>query len=486
VHRFLFYTGLCALSLGVLIAPSTGLTKDVTALVLYFDNNTGQKKYDVLQKGLADMMITDLAAVDGLRVVEREKMDALLSELKLQRSRFFDKETALKMGKGLGATHAVTGAFVAFAPKMRIDIRLVDVATGEVVLSDKVIGSKDQILDLQQTLLKRFVAGLNRTFQQTSETVNELDLATVLAYSKALAQADKGKLEEASKSLGAIVGKSPNFKLAQKRYLEILRRLSEARTKRESSQSQNLQLAFKRVNFLLEDTDHKKLRFPLTWKYYSYRVARGQLMLQHLKAVTGPKNADGFRTVQKPQRKEAIDWMRAYLDNAYTLRDELMDVREKGRHAWPMPSLGQFFGKDKELLKDAGIAQPGRWWRGMTPSIIDCKGAEFILTGKPAPFDFFEDIKVTPALATLDPAMRQNAEDLLRRAIADTDKHNNSPKKKELLVATYDCVAGVLLETGRKAQAIARWQAILDRFPKLDDYDGYEKKIRDALEREDH
>src|SRR5215831_18289394 len=88
--------------------------------VLYFDNNTGDKAYDPLAKGLADMMITDLASAPGLVVVEREKLEAVLGELKLQRSRFFDPKTAQRIGKGIGATYAVTGAFVSMEPNIRI------------------------------------------------------------------------------------------------------------------------------------------------------------------------------------------------------------------------------------------------------------------------------------------------------------------------------------------------------------------------------
>ena len=43
----------------------------------------------------------------------------------------------------------------------------------------------------------------------------------------------------------------------------------------------------------------------------------------------------------------------------------------------------------------------------------------------------------------------------------------------------------VLLEEGRDAEAIGRWQMILDRFPTYEDYDDIEQKIRKALGIED-
>jgi TolB-like protein len=146
-------------SLLVTAAPPAG--GKVTVVVLYFDNNSAQREYDVLQKGLADMMVTDLAAVPSLQLVEREKLQKLVDELKLQKTSYFDPKTAQKMGQGLGAQFAVTGAITAIAPEMRIDIRLIEVATARVVFTEKVTGASTAFFDLQQDLVDRFVAGLN-------------------------------------------------------------------------------------------------------------------------------------------------------------------------------------------------------------------------------------------------------------------------------------------------------------------------------------
>ena len=71
-----------------------------TVAVSYFDNNTGKAEYDPLAKGLADMLITDLGQVRALRVVEREKLNQILAELKLSRSKFIDPKTAQRSARG--------------------------------------------------------------------------------------------------------------------------------------------------------------------------------------------------------------------------------------------------------------------------------------------------------------------------------------------------------------------------------------------------
>ncbi|MEW5742928.1 MAG: CsgG/HfaB family protein [Myxococcota bacterium] len=76
-----------ALALGLALASSASAAP-LKVSVLYFDNNTGRAEYEPLKKGLADMLITDLAQLPGVTVVERERLQAVLDEQKL--SRFLD------------------------------------------------------------------------------------------------------------------------------------------------------------------------------------------------------------------------------------------------------------------------------------------------------------------------------------------------------------------------------------------------------------
>ncbi len=129
--------------------------------VLYFDNNTGRPEYDVLRKGLADMLVTDLAAVPALQVVERDRLESVLAEQKLQRSKAFDAKTAVKLGRLVGASHAVTGAIAAVEPQLRFDIRLVNVQTGAVVAGGQVTGAKDDVFGSSRSWLQKFLSALD-------------------------------------------------------------------------------------------------------------------------------------------------------------------------------------------------------------------------------------------------------------------------------------------------------------------------------------
>lgn len=224
-----------ALAASFALAPAARAAPPLVVAVLYFDNNSSDRQYDVLQKGLADMLITDLASVESLEIVEREKLQKLIEELRLQRSRYFDPKTAQKLGQGVGARFAVTGALAALDPELRLDVRLIEVATGKVVLADKVVGPKSKFFDLEQQLVQKFVSGLQVRSARAEARAGAVDVGTLLKYSQGLDQVDRGDFQAASKKLAEVVSDSPDFTLGKEKYAAIVRRLREAVKRREGA-----------------------------------------------------------------------------------------------------------------------------------------------------------------------------------------------------------------------------------------------------------
>src|SRR3989442_592662 len=99
--------------------------------VLPFDNSGsyGQDKenFDALQKGIAGMLISELAANPAARVAEREGTGKLLAERSLGASGKGTPATAPKIGKLVGGRYAIAGTFIDFYGASRLDARLVNV-----------------------------------------------------------------------------------------------------------------------------------------------------------------------------------------------------------------------------------------------------------------------------------------------------------------------------------------------------------------------
>jgi TolB-like protein len=99
------------------------------------------------------MLITDLSAVPGIQIVEREKLNQALAELQLSRSRFIDPSTAQKLGRGLAARYLLTGGYTMAGSTLRIDARVFNVETGAVLASERVEGRKDEFFTLEARLV---------------------------------------------------------------------------------------------------------------------------------------------------------------------------------------------------------------------------------------------------------------------------------------------------------------------------------------------
>jgi len=123
-----------------------------TVAVLYFDYTGKDQELEVLRKGLAQMLISDLSGSDTIRVVERDRLEDVLTELKLQGSGKVDAKSAAKLGKLLGAKYLVVGGYFDLQGALRVDARIVDVETGRVVKSFGTNGKPGDFLPVEQTM----------------------------------------------------------------------------------------------------------------------------------------------------------------------------------------------------------------------------------------------------------------------------------------------------------------------------------------------
>ncbi|WP_373061132.1 CsgG/HfaB family protein [Gemmatimonas sp.] len=134
-----------------------------TVAVLYFTNGaiSNNVEYAPLSKGLAEMMITELSANTNIRVVERDRLQALLAEQDLGATGRVEKETAAKIGRTLGALHMLMGSFVIDSKqRIRMDVRAINTETSELEYATSVTGKADNMLELLGALGAKLNAGL--------------------------------------------------------------------------------------------------------------------------------------------------------------------------------------------------------------------------------------------------------------------------------------------------------------------------------------
>jgi tetratricopeptide (TPR) repeat protein len=394
----------------------------------------------------------------------------------------------VKIGKGIGARYAVAGSIAAIDPSIRIDIRLIEVATGKVVMADKVVGTKNEFFELESLLATKFLAALDTKLATgtKAKTSGAKTLDTVMAYSQGVDSADKGDLEAASKHLSKVVTAAPEFKLAQDKYIDIVRRLHEARAKRKEILQTGEQILVQNALTYLKGHNLATLAEPEAGTYMAYRVLLGQYYLFTLGKVLGltPDKMQSMemQRVSSALRVEALRWIRAYYENTLLLIDEQKRLEDSSDRR-----LRGFSGNDYELPDDdekrgeeMGIKNPGEWTFAHTWSMIQ-ELSEFIFSGKPGFWTGFS-FQVTPSPAELDETFIEPMLKLLDEAVVRLDKRDMDKDMKDRdTIRVLDAHAKGLMRIRRKTEAIARWQIILDRYPTCEEYPEIEKNIQAAL-----
>ena len=134
-----------------------------TIAVLDFGNSAlvNNADYEPLTKGMAEMMITTLTGNPGLRVVERARLQKLVDEQNLGSSGRVDKETAVRIGKIVGAHHMLKGNFTIMPNKqVRLDAQAFNTETSEHEYAQSVTGKVDDLLLLIDQLGRKMNEGL--------------------------------------------------------------------------------------------------------------------------------------------------------------------------------------------------------------------------------------------------------------------------------------------------------------------------------------
>jgi tetratricopeptide (TPR) repeat protein len=179
-----------------------------------------------LQKGLAQMLITDLSKVRKLRVVERLKLQRLLEEMKLGATGLVDPKTAPRVGKLLGTQKLVSGAFTDLTQEnMRIDASLTETATSSISEVKEVTGKLVTIFRLEKQLAFQVIDELGiRLTKEEREAIQKIpteSLLAFIAYSKALDFEDRGMYDRARQEYQKALAIDPNFDLAQQGLQEV-------------------------------------------------------------------------------------------------------------------------------------------------------------------------------------------------------------------------------------------------------------------------
>lgn len=196
-------------------APRDGRARVV---VLPFAQSGGGAELEPLRRGLMDMVGTDLSQCASVRVLERAELEAVMAELKLQRTAAFDVSSAQQVGRLLGAQLLVLGSFMDVLGTFRLDARVVRVETGEVLAAHGVTGRKEDFVDLQRRLVAGLVPGMGIPTQPAEREMlaqrAQGTLTDAVEYARAADASSAGDVVTARALAGKVLARVPGMAAA--------------------------------------------------------------------------------------------------------------------------------------------------------------------------------------------------------------------------------------------------------------------------------
>ena len=185
--------------------------------VLYFSNLGNKRGLDPLQKGMADMVITDLSKVQSLKVIERVRLQSLMDEMRLDQAALVQAGTAPRLGLLLGAAKVINGNFIDLSgQEVRIHAGLVNaLQQNESPRSTQVQGSFTHLFELEKELVFGLVDRLGiRLTQAERDEIGRIPTENILAfvaYSRGLDYEDRGLFGEAQGQYQQALRLDPSF-----------------------------------------------------------------------------------------------------------------------------------------------------------------------------------------------------------------------------------------------------------------------------------
>ena len=193
------------------IADEEEITKPIMAIMDFKSN--ADVELNVKDLGLNDMLTTAMFKTNKFDLVEREKLNLVLKEQKLNNSDDFDPSTAAEIGALLGAQYIITGKitsavrnvtdeyqFYKLKADLTINISVIEVSTGKIFKAVEGIGSDATKLytDDRGNVVKGPAGLVNATIEQDGKTftIKGPDMTAQFVGAAKAAIADTcGKLE---------------------------------------------------------------------------------------------------------------------------------------------------------------------------------------------------------------------------------------------------------------------------------------------------
>jgi serine/threonine protein kinase/cytochrome c-type biogenesis protein CcmH/NrfG len=152
---------------GAIAAPTGEPRKDEAPAiaVMTFGNTSREPTDDWIGSGIAETVTADLRGARGITMIGRTQVHDAIKHLSGSSLERVAEHQAIEIGRRLGASYIVGGAYQRLGALIRITAELVDVRAATLVRTVKVDGRLDDLFALQDRLVDQLKTGLSVAVQ---------------------------------------------------------------------------------------------------------------------------------------------------------------------------------------------------------------------------------------------------------------------------------------------------------------------------------
>lgn len=153
-------------------------------VIFHFENIAGNKELNWMQRGLAQMLVTDLSQSRYVDVVSEQDLGDTMERMGIKEGHPLDASLAVAVAKEARMETALVGSFIKIGETIRIDCHLYDARTGKLLKADRVEGKAlEEVFTLVDELTREVRDGL------------KLTLKGVVEFDKGLAEVTTNSIE---------------------------------------------------------------------------------------------------------------------------------------------------------------------------------------------------------------------------------------------------------------------------------------------------
>jgi TolB-like protein len=202
--------------------PAMAQGGNVRFAVLPFENtgSYGQDKevFEALELGLAAMIARAIDGHPGAVVVQGAQLDELAGKLDLGPAQRVDAASAAQIGKRTGARYTITGSFADFYGKFRVNARLVNAESGEIVKvvsnDDPKLQDRTQLAAIAQTVAEKITSAAGLPPYPAGSAPAAIPADAIIAFSRGLLHESRGDRAKASEFYQSALSAFPGFEEA--------------------------------------------------------------------------------------------------------------------------------------------------------------------------------------------------------------------------------------------------------------------------------